>query len=287
MPTLILNLPEGETTALTVEGEIVTLGRARHNNLCIPERHVSSVHAEFRRRPDGAYEVIDLGSLNGTYVNGVRITERFGLHEGDRIVFGVIEGKFFNARPNAEDHQLTRGLEIDFLRAAEVIRANPEVAQAAAELQRKIEGASGKSQGQAPAPVPSPIPVARPAPVPGPPQLPLQAPAPMRNPTIQLVTPSRTGRQRQVILEVQEPGPAMPPPPSAGAAPDAFLPAAHPPDSPQGGAPGSPFSVAPPENRSSHGQMSSPMPNRQVPPARKTPWGGLLGQQRKQGTDDA
>jgi predicted component of type VI protein secretion system len=260
MPVLILNFPEGETTTIAVEREIVTLGRARQNDISIPERHVSSVHAEFRRRPDGAYELVDLGSLNGTFVNGLRLTERHGLHEGDRIVFGLLEAKFLQARPalaHGEEQQLTRGVEIDLIRAATAIRENPHLAQAAAELNKQVAEATG--QGVRP-PAPTPpaparlqpnppdrIPVATPAPVrapmvlpspPAPPAkpVPVASPAPAHRPTIQMVTPTRTGRNRPVILEVQSQHPAS----TLAAddrAPDSFLPSQ--PRSP------SPFSVAP------------------------------------------
>ncbi len=48
---------------------------------------VSRHHAELRRNPDGSFEIIDLGSHGGTYVNGERIT-RTMLTEQDIIRIG-------------------------------------------------------------------------------------------------------------------------------------------------------------------------------------------------------
>ena len=48
---------------------------------------VSRHHAELRRNPDGSFEIIDLGSHGGTYVNGKRITRKM-LTEQDIISIG-------------------------------------------------------------------------------------------------------------------------------------------------------------------------------------------------------
>ena len=303
MPTLILNFPEGEMTTIAVDREIVKLGRARYNDIMIPERHMSSAHAEFRRRPDGGYELVDLGSLNGTFVNGLRLTERHGLHEGDRIVFGLLECKFLHARPeeaNGDDQQLTRGVAIDLIHAAAAIRENPQLAQAAIDLQKQVAQATGQgAQGPKPLvppgtpPRPQPgerLPSATPAPVPSP------VPAPPRRPTIQMVTPSRTGRNRQVILEVQTPVPSSSL--TSERPPESFLPSQA----------RSPFSVAPPDgfppngngtvsgngSGTSNGTGPGLAPpgglNGQIPvlppkPPRRLPWHSMFDPHRP-GTDD-
>ncbi len=46
------------------------IGRALENELVVSDLQVSRYHAEFRAHPDGRYEIVDLGSHNGTYVNG-------------------------------------------------------------------------------------------------------------------------------------------------------------------------------------------------------------------------
>jgi ABC-type multidrug transport system ATPase subunit/pSer/pThr/pTyr-binding forkhead associated (FHA) protein len=51
-------------------GRIMRIGRARENELVVSDLQVSRYHAEFRAHPDGRYEIVDLGSHNGTYVNG-------------------------------------------------------------------------------------------------------------------------------------------------------------------------------------------------------------------------
>ena len=55
----------------------------------MPDEGISRRHAEIRQE-DGEYWVVDLGSMNGTRVNGKRI-DRQRLADGDTIVLGSTE----------------------------------------------------------------------------------------------------------------------------------------------------------------------------------------------------
>jgi FHA domain len=75
----------GEIYALTEE---VTVGRAPGCGVVLDDdTFVSQVHARLFRRGRETY-VEDLGSTNGTMVNGVRIGEVTRLHRGDQVQFG-------------------------------------------------------------------------------------------------------------------------------------------------------------------------------------------------------
>ncbi|KOU19584.1 ABC transporter ATPase [Streptomyces sp. WM6372] len=65
----------------------VRIGRAPANDLVIDDLVVSRRHAELRALADGTYEIADLGSHNGTFLNGTR-TERAPVTEGDIIGIG-------------------------------------------------------------------------------------------------------------------------------------------------------------------------------------------------------
>ena len=58
------------------------VGRSKGCRFVLTNDTVSGRHAELRRRPDGRLEVFDLGSTNGTWVNGWRV-DRAVLREGD------------------------------------------------------------------------------------------------------------------------------------------------------------------------------------------------------------
>lgn len=66
----------------------ITVGRAAGCGVVLTEdTFVSQVHARLFSRGKDTY-VEDLGSTNGTYVNGQRIGEATRLHRGDRVQFG-------------------------------------------------------------------------------------------------------------------------------------------------------------------------------------------------------
>ena len=66
--------PENPTTEMPMPAGSVRIGRAPDNDLVLDDLIVSRYHAELRGTPDGGYEITDLGSHNGTYVNGRRVS---------------------------------------------------------------------------------------------------------------------------------------------------------------------------------------------------------------------
>ena len=66
------------------EGATATIGRSSSNDIHIPEQHVSRQHAVINYR-DGIFMVNDLGSANGTFVNGMKVEEPYPLMVGDEL----------------------------------------------------------------------------------------------------------------------------------------------------------------------------------------------------------
>src|SRR2546423_454209 len=79
----------GAGTAVEVEQDRFVVGRDESCDLTLGgDPEASRRHAEFRRRPDGGWEVDDLGSRNGTLVDGRRIAGATPLTEGATIKVG-------------------------------------------------------------------------------------------------------------------------------------------------------------------------------------------------------
>src|SRR5580704_17386355 len=65
----------------------IRIGRHPDSDIALGNIDVSPHHAELRRNPDGSFEIVDLGSHGGTYVNGDRITRKM-VTEQDIISIG-------------------------------------------------------------------------------------------------------------------------------------------------------------------------------------------------------
>ncbi|WP_394937175.1 FhaA domain-containing protein [uncultured Ilumatobacter sp.] len=86
-----LVLPSGERVPL---GEhVTTVGRLPESTISINDANVSRNHAEIRTG-SAAYVAVDLGSTNGTMVNGVRFVGEQRLNDGDIISFGSTHVRF-------------------------------------------------------------------------------------------------------------------------------------------------------------------------------------------------
>ena len=91
---VVLSL-EGREVPLTADRAVI--GRSRECDVRLADSNVSRRHAEVRHE-DGAYWIVDLGSTNGTELNGKRI-ERARLSDGDRITLGSTDVVFGHERP--------------------------------------------------------------------------------------------------------------------------------------------------------------------------------------------
>lgn len=73
-----------------------TVGRSDDNNFVLTDRWISRNHAMLQQMETGEFYLIDLGSRNGTFVNGRRVSIPVTLRNGDRVIFGQTELEFYN-----------------------------------------------------------------------------------------------------------------------------------------------------------------------------------------------
>jgi ABC transport system ATP-binding/permease protein len=69
-----LSVDRRPTAVLPLPVRRLRIGRTSDNDLVLSDLGVSGHHAELRKGPDGQYEIVDLGSYNGTFLNGQRVT---------------------------------------------------------------------------------------------------------------------------------------------------------------------------------------------------------------------
>jgi pSer/pThr/pTyr-binding forkhead associated (FHA) protein len=87
-PRLIGVLPTGEKLEYFVNRQEIEIGKAAHNQIVLNDPTVSNTHAILIAR-GGGYAIVDLGSRNGTYINGERLgAQAHTLRHGDSIQLG-------------------------------------------------------------------------------------------------------------------------------------------------------------------------------------------------------
>lgn len=110
-PKLIGVLPSGEKIRFLVNSHEIGIGKAPHNDLVIADPTVSNTHAVLLFRDD-CYSVVDLGSRNGTYINGEKVTNHARtLRHGDSIQMGQTVLTFRNSGETAENVTATLSME--------------------------------------------------------------------------------------------------------------------------------------------------------------------------------
>ena len=84
------------------QGPLVTIGRDSRHDVIIPDTSVSRFHCFAKRESDGSWCLQDMGSTNGTTVNGASVPARGAgppvqMKPGDTVNFGQVQFTFTNA----------------------------------------------------------------------------------------------------------------------------------------------------------------------------------------------
>lgn len=129
---LILKFQDAVVKEFSFESTPVTIGRRDDNDVAIDNMAVSGHHAVIEEEEPGHYVLVDLESLNGTYVNGMRITREHILH-GDSIIVGKHVLNFVDLGFQAEEASGEGGVAEDSYEGPGVAEHAPAFAEASKE----------------------------------------------------------------------------------------------------------------------------------------------------------
>lgn len=82
-----------ERSPLWLRSPSCRVGRSQENDIRFDNDTVSSHHAEIYHLPDGSFQICDLDSTNGTWVNGQRVRAAL-LQNGDVVELGEVRLRF-------------------------------------------------------------------------------------------------------------------------------------------------------------------------------------------------
>jgi adenylate cyclase len=99
-PLAWLEKPDG--SRVPIQGNC-SLGRTPANQVVLADERVSRRHATIHAQGEGEFWLVDLGSSNGTYVNGRRVSQPSRLSHGDTIQIGAFQLVFRETRGRGRD----------------------------------------------------------------------------------------------------------------------------------------------------------------------------------------
>ncbi|NEQ51771.1 MAG: adenylate/guanylate cyclase domain-containing protein [Leptolyngbya sp. SIO3F4] len=94
-PYLVLKTDAGQRQLWLIGTSYWTIGRSDDNTFVLPDRWISRNHAMLQFNENGEFYLIDLGSRNGSFVNGRRVSVPVTLRHGDKLTFGQTELQFY------------------------------------------------------------------------------------------------------------------------------------------------------------------------------------------------
>jgi hypothetical protein len=97
VPTLKATLTMGDGSRIALRPGVISVGRSAESTIPLNDTNVSRRHAELRLRGEGAdavWVLVDLGSTNGTLINGVKVNGEQVLRKNDAIVFGATKARY-------------------------------------------------------------------------------------------------------------------------------------------------------------------------------------------------
>jgi serine phosphatase RsbU (regulator of sigma subunit) len=136
MPEIVIESSDGSRQRFRMAKDRVTIGRARDSDIFLPDQWLSRHHAEIQNR-EGAFFLLDLGSKNGTLLNGERVRQQRRLQNGDVIALGEHHLTFSAEGAGEDDFQL-EGTRVFSARDLSEIKTGPATDAEGQRLQSRL-----------------------------------------------------------------------------------------------------------------------------------------------------
>jgi hypothetical protein len=158
MASLLVRSGPMKGTRLPIRVPVVNIGRADYNDIVLADESVSTAHAKLQRR-EGVWTLIDLGSTNGTFVDGEQVHGEVPLGPGATVRFGQVSTMF---EPTDDALGVAKGSGTRMMEPVQV-PASPAPAPAAVKPPPPPPPIQAREQPPRPAPRRPPVVVTPPA----------------------------------------------------------------------------------------------------------------------------
>lgn len=227
MLRIVIREKNGQQRELQVDKNEIVIGRVPSNDLPLPKNNVSKRHAKVTNH-NGFWELVDMKSTNGTYVNGQRVDGTHQLSPSDQVIIGdfLLQFEPMDAQPLAPPPVQGMGMGAppapNFAQPPAMPPSPPAPVGPPGGFNSPMTATAGF--GATPAPAPAFPPASPPARTMTPPAMPPVPPASTMPPAPPAMPPAMPPAPPAVPNAAPEPAPAIAMPPS----PPAFSPNASP-----------------------------------------------------------
>lgn len=125
-PSITVFRSDGQSTIHLLDGEMWRIGRATECDIVVDATWISRHHAMIQRSGRSEYFVMDLGSRNGTFLNGVRIQSPMRLVDGDVVSFCQVASEHPRLKFTCMDDLSLSPLQLGWLDKSETAQVHPD-----------------------------------------------------------------------------------------------------------------------------------------------------------------
>jgi pSer/pThr/pTyr-binding forkhead associated (FHA) protein len=133
LASLLLRSGDLKGRRLPIKVPVANIGRGDYNDVVIADPSVSTMHAKLQRR-DAVWILTDLGSTNGTFVEGERLNGEMPLSPGTTLKFGDVAALFEPLDDLVRPERRDRTQMMERITVPDPVAAAPSAAETAAEI---------------------------------------------------------------------------------------------------------------------------------------------------------